>query len=327
MGTVPTIKDVAAQAGVSVTTVSRYLNSRGPMSLATKAKIESTMTRLGYTPNEVARSLHRNKTNIIGLIVPTSAHPFLGELCAEAELRAYESDYKVLLCNSRLDRKKERDYVEMLKRHKVDGIVMASQTGDVEEFRDLDMPVVAIDRKLSDDIPYVTSDNYAGGALATRRLIARGCRKLAYFSGNLGLDVLPNQRCEAFLAESKAGGAEAVVIQTDKDVFDFSQYERLVDELFTELPDVDGVFASDVKAAHVIQACRRLGKRVPEDVKIVGYDDIQLASLFVPRLTTVHQPIAEMGRRAVELLVDMIAGKSVPMANVLPVCLVLRESA
>jgi LacI family sucrose operon transcriptional repressor len=151
----------------------------------------------------------------------------------------------------------------MLMRHKVDGIIMASHTLEVDEYRNLGMPIVTIDRKIGDDIPYVTSDNFAGGALAASRLLSRGCRKLAYFSGNLTLDLLPNKRCEAFLAKAGAGGAEAIVIQTDFDVFDFSQYEALVDKLFAEHPDIDGVFASDVKAAHVVQACNRLGKRVP----------------------------------------------------------------
>lgn len=323
----PTIKDVAAKSGVTVTTVSRYLNKRGYISQATASKIESVMNELGYVPNEIARSLYRRKSSIFGVIVPTTVHPFFGELVSAIDSAAYEHGYKILLCESRLDRQKEKDYVEMLKRHKVDGIIMASHTLDVDEYQNLLMPVVTFDRRIGDIIPFVSCNNYEGGRLAARHLLDRGCTKIAYFSGNLTLDLLPNLRCNAFLDETRNAGAESVVIQTDVDVFDFSQYGLLVDKLFDEHPDVDGVFASDLKAAHVIQACLRRGKRVPEDVKIVGYDDVSLASLLVPRLTTIHQPIEEIGKKAIELLMAQIEGTEVHQENVLPVTLVERESS
>ena len=327
MSKAPTIKDVASRAGVTVTTVSRYLNKRGYMSDATRAKIQEAMADLGYVPNEIARSLYRSRSNIVGLIIPTANHPYFGQLTASIEARAYEAGYKLMLCNSRLDSEKESQYIDMLMRHKVDGIIMASHTLHVDEYRRIGMPVVTIDRKIGDRIPYVTSDNAAGGSLATRRLLAQGCRKLAYFSGKLSLDLLPNKRAESFLAESRAAGVESIIVQTGEDVFDFSQYKTLVDKLFAEHPDLDGVFATDVKAGHILQACRRLGRRVPEDVKVVGYDDILLASLLVPRLTTVHQPIEEMGRLAVDVLVAQITGQEVSLENVLPVSLMERESS
>ena len=323
----PTIKDVAAKAGVTVTTVSRFLNRRGYMSDATRARIQQAMSDLDYVPNEIARSLFRRSSHIFGLIIPTANHPFFGQLTTSIEARAYEAGYKLMLCDSRLDSEKESQYIDMLIRHKVDGIIMASHTLRVDQYRRIGMPVVSMDRCIAEDIPYVTSDNDAGGKLATRRLIERGCRNLAYFCGKLNRALLPNKRVDSFLAEARDAGRESIVVQTGEDVFDFTQYQTLVDQLFREHPDVDGVVASDVKAGHVLQACRRLGRRVPDDVKVVGYDDILLASLLVPRLTTVRQPIEEMGGRAVDILVAQVAGESVPMANVLPVTLVVRESA
>jgi LacI family sucrose operon transcriptional repressor len=322
-----TIKDVAARAGVTVTTVSRFLNRRGYMSDATRARIQQAMSDLDYVPNEIARSLYRRRSSIIGLIIPTANHPFFGQLTASIEARAYEAGYKLLLCDSRMDAEKESQYIDMLIRHKVDGIIMASHTLHVDQYRRIGMPVVSMDRRIAESIPYVTSDNAAGGRLATRRLIERGCRELAFFSGKVNPALLPSRRVESFIAETRAAGFEPIVVQTGEDVFDFTQYETLVDQLFREHPGVDGVVASDVKAGHVLQACRRLGRRVPDDVKVVGYDDILLASLLVPRLTTIHQPIEEMGSRAVEILVAQIAGEAVAMENVLPVSLVVRESA
>ena len=323
----PTIKDVAAKAGVTVTTVSRFLNRRGYMSDATRTRIQQAMAELDYVPNEIARSLLRRRSSIIGLIIPTANHPFFGQLTASIEARAYEAGYKLMLCDSRMDSEKESQYIDMLIRHKVDGIIMASHTLHVDQYLRIGMPVVSMDRRIAQSIPFVTSDNAAGGRLATRRLVERGCRKLAFFSGKVNPALLPSQRVEAFVAEARAADLPSLIVQTGEDVFDFTQYETLVNQLFQEHPDVDGVVASDVKAGHVLQACRRLGRRVPEDVRVVGYDDILLASLLVPRLTTIHQPIEEMASCAVDILVAQIAGKTVPMENVLPVSLVVRESA
>jgi LacI family transcriptional regulator, sucrose operon repressor len=323
----PTIKDVALRAGVTVTTVSRVLNNRGYISEKTRQKVDEAMKELDYVPSEVARSLLSRRSSILGLIVPAVSHPFFGELATHIERYAYEADYKILLCDSHLESAKERDYIDMLKRHKVDGIIMGSHTLDVSEYLNLSMPIVTIDRKLDDRIPSVSSDNRQGGLLATRRLVSRGCRKIAMITGNLQLDLLANQRCSAFVAEAEASGVDHIVVQTNLDVFDFSQYGDLVDRLFAEHPDIDGVFASDVKAAHVLRACARLGRRVPQDVKVVGYDDTLIASLLVPRLTTVRQPKEAMAKLALETLLRQIRGEGYAVETVLPVELVERESA
>src|SRR5512136_1608038 len=124
----PTIKDVAQLAGVTVTTVSRVLNNKGYISDQTRKKVGDAMKELDYVPNEMARSLLKQRSSIIGLIVPAVSHPFFGELAMHVEYYAYEMGYKILLCNSHLDSAKERDYIDMLKRHKVDGIIMGSHT-------------------------------------------------------------------------------------------------------------------------------------------------------------------------------------------------------
>ena len=321
-----TIKDVAREAGLTVTTVSRVLNNRGYISDATRKKVYEVMARLDYQPNEIARSLYRRRSKMIGLIIPTVSHPFFGELAASIELHAYQAGYKIVLCNSHLDRDKEREYVDMLKRHKVDGIIMGSHTLRVDEYEDLNMPIVTIDRQISPSIPSLSSDNYEGGRMAARLLLSKGCRRVAYICGNLRLDLLANRRHDAFVEEMTRSGVPYSVVQTNIDVFDTTQYAALVNGLFTEHPDTDGVFASDLKAARVVQTCARLGKRVPEDVRIVGYDDVKLASLLVPSLSTIRQPIEEMGKRIVELIIKQIDGEKVPHATVLPVTPVERSS-
>jgi LacI family sucrose operon transcriptional repressor len=325
--TMPTIRDVAEKAGVSVTTVSRVLNNRGYISEHTRKKVYQAMEELDYQPNEVARSLFRKKSNIIGLIVPSIAHPFFGELTSYVEYYAYCRDYKVLICNSMLDAAKEQEYIAMLRRNQVDGIIMASHTLEVEEYKKLDLPVVTFERFISDKIPYVTSDNYQGGKMAVELLLERGCKKIAHMCGSLHLDMLANQRHQAFLDVARERGAVCCTVETDMNAFEVNKYERLLTDLLTEQPDIDGLFLnSDLMALVAITVCRKLGKRIPEDVKLVGYDDVLLASLTSPQITTIRQPLDKMSELAVQLLESLIQGESVKVENCLPVELIERET-
>lgn len=322
-----TIHDVALKAGVSVTTVSRVLNNRGYISETTRNKVFEVMGKLGYQPNEIARSLLRKQSNIIGLIIPNVSHPFFSELADRVEYYAYQEGYKVLLCNSQMDPVKERDYIEMLKRNRVDGIIMGSHTLQVDEYRSLHSPIVTFDRQIGEEIPFISSDNYRGGELAAELLVSKGCRKIAHFCGHLKLELLANRRTDAFCDVVKRHGVEYLILQTDLNVFDQAQYEQLLRKLLEEHPDIDGIFAtSDIIGAFASKECRRSGKRVPEDVRIIGYDDVGAARWLTPELTTIRQPIDEFGRLAVELLRKQIQGETIQMVNVLPVELVERAT-
>lgn len=322
-----TIHDVAVRAGVSVTTVSRVLNNRGYISEATRRKVYACMDELGYHPNEIARSLLKKQSNLIGLILPSVSHPFFGELATHLEYYAYQHGFKLLLCNSLLDPKKEREYIDMMKRNRVDGIIMGSHTLEVEEYKHLNRPIVTMDRQIDVNIPFVASDNYRGGELATKLLVAKGCKKIAHICGNLELDLLANQRSYAFKDVVSKNGIDHVIIQTDMNVFDQSQYERIIYELLRQHPDIDGVFASsDIIAAFVIQICRRLGKAVPQDVRIVGYDDVNAASWIFPSISTVRQPIEAMSRLAMEIIQKQMDETEFDYRNILPVELIERES-
>jgi LacI family sucrose operon transcriptional repressor len=323
----PTIKDVAEKAGVTVTTVSRVLNNRGYISDATRKKVYKAMEEINYHPNELARSLYRGKSNLIGLIIPTVGHPFFGELAAFIEEYAYSQEYKVLLCNSQFDREKEKEYLEMLKRHQVDGIIMASHTIQVDQFSRVNLPIVTFDRQINEKIPYVSSDNFRGGELATNLLIEKGCKKIAHICGNLGLDLLANRRNEAFMATARRQGIEYYTVQTEINVFETNQYESLIRDLFIENPDLDGIFASsDLMAASAVKICSDLNKKIPEEVRIIGYDDINVASLVTPQITTIKQPLGQMSALALDLLIKQMNKVKVPVENILPVQLIERET-
>jgi len=320
-----TIKDVAKVSGVTVTTVSRVLNNRGYISEITRKKVYAAMEELNYQPNELARSLYRKKSNFIGLIIPNVAHPFFAELTSFIEFYAYKQGYKVLICNSYQDSLKEREYVEMLKRNQVDGIIMGSHTLETSDYLVPTLPIVAIDRNLSHGIPYVTSDNYNGGVLATNLLIDKGCKKLVHISGPLELNTPANNRYTAFMDIVKKKKVEYVVVQAKLDIFE--SYEKLAFKLFREQPDIDGVFASsDMIAASIIHVANEIGKKIPRDIKIVGYDDISIAHMISPPLTTIKQPIEQMAELTVKVLIDQIEYVEVNLENVLPISLVERKS-
>src|SRR5690606_5987687 len=175
-----TIKDVAEKVGVSVTTVSRVLNNRGYLSEDLKRRVREAMEELNYQPNEIARSLFRKKSNIIGLIIPDISHPFFGEIAKQIEYYAYKNQYKILLCNSQLNKKKESEYINMLKASQVDGIIMGSHTLDIREYSSINLPVATLDRHVSETIPYVSSDHYQGCVLATKLLLTKGCQKISH---------------------------------------------------------------------------------------------------------------------------------------------------
>lgn len=322
----PTIHDVAKHAGVTPTTVSRVLNNRGYISDKTRKKVYSSMEELNYQPNEIARSLKNKQSNIIGLIVPDVSHPFFASFASHIEYFAYEKGMKVLLCNSHLDPVKEKEYIDMMRGNRVDGIIMSSHTLETEQYLNVQSPIVTFDRQIG-DIPFISSDNYMGGKLATELLIRKGCRKIAHICGNLQLNLLANERSKAFLDVVNVHNVEHIVIETDINVFHTREYQQLIRDMLLDHPDLDGIFAtSDIIAAYVIKECMEMGISVPEQIKVVGYDDVSVAPWITPSLTTIRQPIEEIGKLSITLLSQQINNEDYTIQNQLDVTLIERAS-
>ncbi|WP_274652157.1 LacI family DNA-binding transcriptional regulator [Paenibacillus humicola] len=327
----PKLKDVAEKAGLSVTTVSRVLNNRGYISRETRDKVYRVMKELNYQPNEMARALFRKKSNMIGLIIPAVSHPFFGELAYQLEYYADQCGYKLLLCNSNRDIAKEHKYIDMLKKNQVDAIIMGSSVLNVEHYLHLELPIVSFDRSIAGNIPIVTSDNLLGGKLATQLLLDKGCRKPVFVYRGVGgphhQALLANGRAQGYEAVMKAAGIEPDLLQLKASAEDDSEEIPEMIHFFQQRPEVDGVFASsDLVAAEVIQACSRLRKRIPDDMKIVGYDDVRIASLLSPQLSTVRQPIREMCECTLQLVAKLLEEEEVPKINTFPVTLIERET-
>lgn len=314
----PKLEDVAAAAGVSKTTVSRVLNHRGYLSEKTIAKVQKAMQELDYRPNIIARQLYKQRTDLVGMIFPTVDNPFFSQLEAEMERQLYRNGYKVLIGNSQNDPAKEENYLQQLLTHQVDGLIVGTQNRGLIGYQHANLPVVAIDQVVGKNIPVVSSDNYQGGLLATQRLLDDGCRHIIHTNGLLGLDTPTQKRREAYEHLMTKNNLPAITYHLDFNISTIDK-ERVFRRIFEEHPEVDGIFAAnDTDASTIINLASEYGKRIPEDLKIVGYDGSNVTRLLLPGLTTIQQPIDEMADLAVQLLQARINGQNVKSV-VLPV--------
>ena len=328
----PTMRDVAELAGVSLTTVSHVINRTRFVSDDVTGRVLTAMEQLQYRPNELARSLRRGQTNTLGLILPDSANPYFAEIGHAIEATSSELGYNVILCNTHGDETKEEHYVNVLRNKQVDGILFVAagdQAQSIIPTLGEDFPVLLVDRELVGVRTDVISvDNHLGGLLAGRHLLELGHRRIACISG-------PSRvRPSAERISGYTQALEEAGLSFDPDLFrmgDFhpnSGYQATLDLL--QLPDPPtAIFTcNDLMAIGVIRAASELGLRVPDDLSLVGFDDIELASYTIPPLTTISQPINQMGAIAAKTLITHIEedGSPEPTRRLLPVELVVRGS-
>lgn len=323
-----TLKDVAQLAGVTVTTVSRMMNGRQNVSQKTRDKIEDAMAALGYHPNDFARSLAKKSSNFIGLIVPSAQNFFFSSVIESVEAHVSANGCKLLLCVSNLDAQKEKEYFNMLLSNKVMGIILASYTQNSIDPAHLHAPLIAIERSISPQVPSVLTDNYNGGRLAANHLIDKGCRHLLYYSGNAMFPTDPYKRYLGLRDVCHERGLPLPPsIDSPMDEFITMDYDASVATIFEQYPQTDGILASnDIMAASIVRYCQRHGIRVPEDIKVVGYDNSPFAANCTFPLTTIHQPVDELCRFAVESIIRSANGEIVPTCATFPVSLIERET-
>lgn len=302
----PTIRDVSKLAGVSVATVSRVLNRSGYVHEETERKVLKAIKELNYTPNFVARSLTNKKTGTIGLMVPDITNPFFPELARAVEDVMQQYGYTTILGNSDENPQKEKQYIQLLKQKYIDGVILASTALTAEEVHTFKVPVVVLDRVvLSDNIPMVTSKNREGAREATRFLLKQGCRKIAHLRGPVQLRIA-DERCHGYLdvVEKLEWFHPGLIVASN---YDMRQAMQATLELLKKHPDIDGIFAgNDIIAIGAMRAVQMLGISIPEEMAIIGYDGITMGEIVYPELTTMAQPIYEMGALAARMLIKMI---------------------
>lgn len=317
-----TIQDVAKRACVGAATVSRVLNGNGYVKEETREKVMQAIQELNYTPNEMARNLFFKRTGIVAIIIPQISHPFFAEFVDEAMLELAKYDYKVMVCNTWEESHYELQYLEMLQRSMVDGIIFGAHSLNIRDYQNARRPIVALDRELGAGIPCVSADHQEGGRLAAEALIGAGCKKVLQFCGKKGVTTPSFQRHACFEKIFQDHGLVCHTFTMSRSCFSYGYFHRIVEGIFDQYPDIDGIFGTDVIVMNAIRRAAELGIRVPEDLKAVAYDGTGVIGLMHPDLTCVVQPIAELARECVHLIMELTQGNVVPQTSIkLPVML------
>ncbi|GHH43854.1 LacI family DNA-binding transcriptional regulator [Streptomyces candidus] len=331
----PTLEEVAAHAGVGRGTVSRVVNRAPGVKEATRLLVEQAISELGYVPNHAARALAGNRTGAVALIITDTerrffAEPFYSEIVRAISAELADSETQLLLTLIRNDKERTR-FTQYARAGGVDGVLLVS-VHDRDPLPDmlteLELPLLLSGRRWAEEsVSYVDSDNVGGARAAVRHLVETGRKAIATITGPLDM----------YVAQSRLRGYREAMVQAFGGVEpswiaegDFSEEsgQRAATELLRRHPDLDAVFAaSDLMAAGVLHTLRAAGRRVPEDVAVVGFDDTPFARHTDPQLTSVHQPVEEMGRTMVRMLLQDIDGRDAAWRHVvLRTTLVRRAS-
>lgn len=329
-----TIYDIAAKANVSAMTVSKVINNTGRISEQTRKRVKKVMEELNYIPNSNARSLVLQQTQILSLLITDITNPFYTSLARGAEDSAKKLGYRLLFGNSDEDYDKEQDYVDMILSTRVDGVLFAP-AGDhslkhLEKLRAHNIPFVIMDRAvpgMESDI--VSGDSKQGARNLVDYLIGLGHRRIALVNGSLDVSTA-RLRYQGYAEALQLHGIELddqlVVHKSYRDYKDEDQLSRLLE---LTAPPTAIFAANNFLAVGVINALRERGLRVPEDMSVVCFDDLDLSSALDPFLTVAAQPAYQFGAMGIQLLVERIQGSAVPEARkvILPSELIIRSSA
>jgi len=327
-----TIKDVAAVAGVSFTTVSHVVNNTRPVSADVRSKVELAIRQLNYVPSAVARSLKARSTATIGLVVPNSTNPYFAEMARGIEDGCARNGYCLFFCNSDDDPAKQRNYLRVLQEKRIDGLIVASAGDDAtlaQTLADSREPLVIVDRNIEGvSADLVQIDHEKGAYLATRHLLQLGHSKIGCITGPVQTAVSA-MRVHGFIRAMAERGVEIpadAIVESD---FSGSGGYRATAQLFDTVRPTAIFAGNDMMGIGALRAAAERGIRVPQDCSIIGFDDIELGRFTYPALSTVGQSVRALGEMAAQTLIERITGRptgSVFRRRVIAPRLILRES-
>ena len=323
------MRDVAKKAGVSLSTVSLVVNKTGYVSDDMRSRVETAMKELNYVPNELARNLYKNRTNLVGVIVPTIRHPFFSTLTAHLQHELAAHGLRTMLCSTADAENGEAEYVDMLRRRMMDGIIVCSHTTHPNDYwTSIDRPVVAFDRVLGDGIASIGSDHEQGGRLMAHMLINTGTRHVVMVGGpreqffdlasksggdpddfDLHKTTFPTIRYYLTLEqELKAAGVRYEYVEAGN-VQDFQGYKGAVNDVLNRMQTdgIDAVVSSDIGAALCVREALRRNISIPHDLQVIAYDGTYLTDLAGIRMTAVAQDFEKIAQVAVGHIVRAIA--------------------
>ncbi|MBS4197349.1 LacI family DNA-binding transcriptional regulator [Lederbergia citri] len=308
----PTIYDVAKAAGVSIATVSKVMNNTGNIRDTTREKVKKIMEKLNYQPSLMASALTGKGTETLGLVVPDISNPFFSEMAKTIEDRAHESGMSVIICSTDENTEKEKKYIELLQRKQVDGMIVASTFHDMEILKrvvDQKTPLVMLTQ---DDagigVTSISVDDFKGGLEATSHLISEGHRDIIMIAEYAKSSKF---RIYGYIEAHEEHGLEVSEENIFRTVASIENGREVFRKIVQRGIVPTGIFAcNDLIAVGVIQEAKEMGLKIPNDLSIVGYDNTILATTTVPGLTTIAQPITEMGNRVVDVIISEIKDKN-----------------
>lgn len=331
-----TIKDIAKELNISISTVSRALSNSPVVKLETRKAVQELAKKYNYTPNLTALSLKHSKTRTIGVIIPQLVHEFFALVIRGIEDFAYANHYSVIICSSHNDYEREVIDSKTLINGRVDGLLacITKDTSNFDhfaEFKKRNIPLVLFDCICSEiESPKVVIDDFDAGYKATQHLIEQGCTKIAYLGGPESL-YTNRHRLKGYKAALKEGG---LTTNTDWELHassgeDYDEGMSLSKKLM-QAHDIDGIFATtDMLAIGAMKSIKSAGIRIPEDVAVIGFSNWTISSIYEPSLSTVSQPGYEMGFKAAELLIEQVKNPDNNMTDthILSTEVVKRESS
>lgn len=310
------ISDVAKLAGLSVSTVSRVINNQKYVSEDKREAVLKAMKELNYQPSTAARQLRGQNSKIIGVIVPRITNPFFSYLVDEIQRVAYKNDFQIMIFQSNEDKEKETSFLKLLSRKQIDGVIMCALENNeafIESFTHYGPVILCNERFESGVLPTVSLDQMKGAYMGTKYLLDIGRRKIAYCTGGLfddsGKDKDRNSGFYQALTESGLKVNPEWIFVDQHTISDGKDIARKIAAMKTNPPDAIFTGSDEVAAGFIIEA-QKLGLAVPEDIAVMGFDDQPLAELTTPGITTVRQPIQELGRQTVELMINILNNHS-----------------
>lgn len=326
------IKEIARLSGCSVATVSRVINNNGRFSEETRKKVLKVIEEYQYETNSIAKSLRMSKSQTIGVIVPDISNDFFAAVVLEIERFFFEEGYSTIICNTAKSAEKEKEYLKTLDGKMVDGLVCIS--GQEEVLTDIlkrKVPIVCIDRrpKVDSNVAFIESDHYEGGRLATEELIRKGCREILLLTKKKNLSSVSG-RLSGYRDALKSHGipaSEERIVHIDTRQNSLEAAKRAIQEQIDAGVSFDGIFATnDWMGLGALLVLQENGFKVPEQVKIVGFDNILISQYCNPPLTTIDQDKISLADKACRILLDMISGKGSgnDQHHIVPVKLVER---
>lgn len=320
------IRDVAKLAGVSPATVSRVMNSTANVTQEKREKVLNAIKQTDFVPNEVARSLFKKSSKTIGLIIPSIQNPYFTQMADIIDRTAKKNGYNIILCNVEHNLEQEKSAVQRLTALNINGIIIASNNNELKhELSQCEVPVVVIDSLFDTKNvnAYIYCDYYQGGRLAAKHLHECNCKNIVCIKGPQNL----------FTAQTRYKGSKDFCIQNNITLhsiecdYDFHAGMAVTEKLLNSYPNVDGIIAcNDIVAISIYKILHKKNIAVPNQINLIGFDDIHFSSLMSPEITTIHQPIEKMAKKAISIILN----NTIPNKNgeqfIFPVSLIKRET-